>query len=59
MGTHPIFESDFDCLTDFAFLLFRSSLTVISSSKYSTIAKLRRDSFGKKILLNSDWMTES
>jgi len=21
MGTHPIFESDFDCLTDLSFLL--------------------------------------
>merc|ERR1712189_135506 len=28
MGTHPIFESDFDCLTDMTFLLFLSILVV-------------------------------
>merc|ERR1712130_28117 len=26
MGTHPIFESDFDCLTDFSFWKFNKSI---------------------------------
>merc|ERR1712063_95726 len=31
MGTHPIFESDFDCLTD----LVRTNFTVMSHRKFS------------------------
>merc|ERR1711953_504935 len=30
MGTHPIFESDFDCLTDFPKMLFSKSFSAVS-----------------------------
>merc|ERR1711935_1211586 len=41
MGTHPIFESDFDCLTDLSGLLSimaRNSVTACGVSKYSRSA---------------------
>merc|ERR1711920_150698 len=43
MGTHPIFESDFDCLTDMKlFLLFATStLAVRSRVNYDVALKIR------------------
>jgi len=35
MGTHPIFESDFDCLTEWEIYLNDTSVTALSSAKKS------------------------
>merc|ERR1712131_111000 len=35
MGTHPIFESDFDCLTDIMALYYAGQIAVPSTSKQS------------------------
>jgi len=40
MGTHPIFESDFDCLTDFAFRFYLLVLLVSHIVSLGNIIKM-------------------
>merc|ERR1711953_1122464 len=37
MGTHPIFESDFDCLTDFRMAQVKETLNIVCDGKVDTV----------------------
>jgi len=57
MGTHPIFESDFDCLTEMRlFLLSLISLTIAKKDKFfycQTCSALLQESFYKVSLIDA------
>jgi len=37
MGTHPIFESDFDCLTERTYRQSDTWLIIVETNKWSTV----------------------
>merc|ERR1712147_437818 len=51
MGTHPIFESDFDCLTDLSYL---SLLPTMNKAAEQESTKARNEEQEKKVTLVAD-----